>query len=313
MSKTKVQVIDQNEAVAEAEIVSAEQTAMTEESAEQKAAAQQKKVMRIGIVGDNAVAEAMYAAFDARGVERKVAKTLDEVDELIRWKPSVTYICNEIPFMKNDVLDDAEFINIINKLVRQCGTGICIRSTINVETVERLMAALSYDVVRTKVVYNPVMTDSTDVGKILTSDIEFFGGDEKSLTAHLNILKNVSNFAAREIETGTIFEIVYAKLALSGLKAVKQTFFNQLHDAILDVKGANPAIVRRLIQKSPELVDRSVMVPTFIRARTGEDVTYKQARAFGGEYLNKDVRMFVSMTDKLSLLDECINIKNLKD
>ena len=55
------------------------------------------------------------------------------------------------------------------------------------------------------------------------------------------------------------------------------------------------------------------MIPTFIRARTDEDVSYKQARSFGGEYLNKDVRMFVTMTDKLPILDECINMKNVKE
>jgi hypothetical protein len=42
-------------------------------------------------------------------------------------------------------------------------------------------------------------------------------------------------------------------------------------------------------------------------------VSYKQAKSFGGEFLNKDVKMFVGMTDKFPLLDECVNFKNLKD
>ena len=310
-SAEKASIIDNNEVVADATIVG-EVDDNNNAEVDPKTGAK-PKVLRLGIVGDNAVSRAVYAAFDARGVERKVAKSLEEVDDLIKWKPAITYICNDIPLMKNDTLDDAEFINIINKLVRQAQCGICIRSTINIETVERLMAALSYDVVKGKVIYNPVMTDNDDVGKMLTPEIEFFGGEEKALQAHLSILRNVSNFAAQRIETGSIFEIIYTKLAISGFKAVKQTFFNQLHDAILDVKGANPAIVRRMIQKCPELVDTSVMIPTFIRTRTGEEVSYKQSRSFGGEYLNNDVKMFVSMTDKLPILDECINIKNLKD
>ena len=60
------------------------------------------------------------------------------------------------------------------------------------------------------------------------------------------------------------------------------------------------------------LIDRSVMIPTFIRGRTDAGISYKQARSFGGEFEN-DVRMFASTTDKLPLLDECINYKNLKD
>lgn len=294
--------------ITEAEIISNENNSSDEEKVVKKS-----KIIRIGIVGDNAISRASYAAFDALGVERKVATGLSEVDDLIKWRPAITYICNDIPLMKNDTLDDADFINIINKLVRQSGSGICIRSTINIETVERLIAAISYEALKAKVVYNPVMSDEQDVGKILMPDIEYFGGEEKALTAHFGILKNVSNFSAMRVETGTIFEVVFAKLAISGFKAVKQTFFNQLHDAILDIKGANPAIVRRLIQKCPELIDTSVMIPTFIRARTDDEISYKQARSFGGEYLNNDVKMFVSMTDKFPILDECVNIKNLKD
>ncbi len=305
----KATIVAQNDTIVEADIIADTQSDESDsESKQQKA-----KVLRVGIVGDTPAAQAVYAAFDARGAERRIARSLEEIDDLIKWRPMITYVCSEIPMMKNDTLDDADFINIINKILRQTGSGICIRSTINIETVERLMAALSYDAVKNKVIYNPIMDNETDVGKILTPEVEYFGGDEKALNAHFSLLKNVSNFAAMKVETGTIFEIVYTKLAISGFKAVKQTFFNQLHDAILDVKGANPAIVRRLIQKCPELVDRSVMIPTFIRARTDEDVSYKQARSFGGEYLNKDVRMFVTMTDKLPILDECINMKNVKE
>jgi hypothetical protein len=81
----------------------------------------------------------------------------------------------------------------------------------------------------------------------------------------------------------------------------------------MDVKNANPAIVRRMMERCPDIVDRSTMIPTFVRAHVEGDISYKQARSYGGEYLNRDVRMLVGMSDKLPLLDECINFKNLKD
>lgn len=275
--------------------------------------ANRAKVLRVGIVGGNAVARAMNVAFDIKGTDRKIVNGIQELDELIQWRPAVTFVCTDIPLLKNDTLDDAEFINTVSRLVKQCGTGVCIRSTINIETIERLIGVLTYDVFKTKIVYNPVMTESENVGEILTQDLEFFGGTEKTLEAHFGILGNMSNFNTKQVETGSIFEIAFVKLAVSGFKAVKQTFFNQLHEAILDVKGANPAIVRRLIQKAPDLTDRSVMIPTFIRSRADDEVSYKQAKSFGGEFLNKDVKMFVGMTDKFPLLDECVNFKNLKD
>jgi hypothetical protein len=275
--------------------------------------ANRAKVLRVGIVGTNAVARAMNVAFDARGTDRKMVDSIKELDDLIQWRPAVTFVCTDIPLLKNDSLDDAEFINTVSRLVKQCGTGVCIRSTINIETIERLIGVLTYDVFKAKVIYNPVMTESEDAGEILTQEVEYIGGVDKTVEAHLNILKNLTNFAAVQVETGSVFEVAYAKLAVSGFKAVKQTFFNQLHEAILDVKGANPAIVRRLIQKAPDLTDRSVMIPTFIRSRADDEVSYKQAKSFGGEFLNKDVKMFVGMTDKFPLLDECVNFKNLKD
>lgn len=272
------------------------------------------KALRIGVVGNNVVARAMNVAFDVvKGTERKTVDGISELDSLIQWRPSLVYVCTDIPLLKNDTLDDAEFINTVSRLVKQVGCGICIRTTINIETLERLISVLTYDVLKNKVVYNPVMTDEDDIGKILSTEVEYFGGTDKALEAHMNLLKHVSNFSTVQFETGSIFDIVYVKLALSGFKAVKQTFFNQLHDVIVDIKGSNPAIVRRLIQKAPEFVDRSILLPTFIRSRGDDGVTFKQAKAFGGEYTNKDVKMFISMTDKFPILDECVNYKNLKD
>jgi len=271
------------------------------------------KRLRIGIVGSNNIAKATHIAYDTKNVDRYLVDGIEELDSLIDWRPTIVFICNDIPLLKNDTLDDADFLNTVNKLIRGSGAGVCIRTTINTETVERLIQALTWDVVNAKVIYNPVFEDTDNIGKILTPEVEYFGGDEKAIAMHVNLMKHTSHFSAQQMSVGSIFDVVYAKLAVVGFKAVKQTFFNQLHDAVIDCGGANPSIVRRMIEKSPDLVDRSVMVPTFVRSRSSEEVSYKQARSYSGEFENADVKMFVGMTDKLPLLDECINYKNLKD
>ena len=273
---------------------------------------EQQQKIRIGVVGDNAVAQAMQLAFDVKSVETMHVSGLEGLDDLIDWKPGITFLCTPVPLLKNDSVDDADLINMTNKLIRGCGSGVCIKTSINIETIERLIKALSYEVMTKKVTYNPVMGDDTNIGKILSPDVEYFGGDPEVIPEHMKIIQHTSVFSAQQFITGSIFEVAYAKLAVAGFKAVKQTYFNQLHDAILDTGGANPSIVRRMIEVAPELTDRSVMIPTFIRGRTDAGISYKQARSFGGEFEN-DVRMFASTTDKLPLLDECINYKNLKD
>jgi len=269
--------------------------------------------LRVGVIGNNLLASATDVAFNTKSTERKVVASTSDVDELIQWRPGLAVICSEIPLLKNDTLDDADFLNAVNKLVKQIDCGICIRSTLNIETIERLIMSLGPDVFDAKVIYMPEVNDSQSIGDVISADFALVGGGEKALPAFMQLIKHTTHISAQEVMTGTVFEVAYAKLGLAGFKAVKQTFFNQLYDTIMDVKNANPAIVRRLMEKSPLMTDRSTMIPTFIRARVNEEVSYKQARSYAGEYLNSDVRMLIGMTDKLSLLDECVNIKNLKD
>lgn len=282
-----------------------------EHSVQQPPPIQEPQTLKVGIVGDNALARATDIAFDNKGVERLHIKD-DNLDELIAWKPTLTFVCGDIPLMKNDTLNDAQLIDTVNRLVRQCDSGICIRSTLNIETLERLILSLTFDAFNAKIAYMPEFGNPEDIGSVLQSDFQCVGGEDKAVGALLDILKHTSHFSSRQIVTGSVFEVAYTKLAVAGFKAVKQTFFNQLFDTILDVKNANPTIVRRMIEKSPEMTDTTCMIPTYIRCQTDEDLSYKQQRANSGEFENSCVRMLVGMTDKLSILDECVNYKNLR-
>lgn len=268
---------------------------------------------RVGVIGNNSLGRASDVAFNTKTTERKLVNTFDDLDELIEWKPQMAVICEDIPILKNDTLDDSAIVDAVNKLIRQIDCAICIRSTLNIETIERMILSVGPQAFDAKVIYMPCVGDPDDVGQVLSAEYSLIGGGEKAIPAFLKIVRETSQLSATEVQVGTVFEVAYAKLGISGFKAVKQSYFNQLYDTILDVKNANPINVRRMMEKSNELVDRSTMIPTFIRAQVEEDVTYKQARAFAGEYLNRDARMLVGMTDKLPLLDECINFKNLKD
>lgn len=274
---------------------------------------QQGQQLRVGVIGNNVLSQATYVAFDTRNVERFQAESLDDIDRLCEWRPTLSVYCADIPLLKNDTLDDSDFINTMVKLVKTVDSSILVRTTLNIETIERLIVALGYEVFNAKVIYMPEFSSSQNIGDLLVNDFQAIGGDEKALQAFTGILKHTTHFSAKEIVTGSIFEIAYAKLGVAGFKAVKQTFFNQLHETILDVKNANPTIVRRLIEKAPDLNDKSVMVPTFVRSRTDDTVSYKQARSYSGEFENDEVRMLAGMTDRIPLVDECINYRNLKD
>jgi hypothetical protein len=269
--------------------------------------------LRVGIVGNNLLAKATEVAFNTKSTDRKIIDDYTDIDQLIEWKPVLTVICADIDLLKNDTLNDVDFLTAINKLVKQVGSAICIRSTMNIEVVERLMGSLGKDLFDVKIIYMPELSDQSSIGEIISAEVVAVGGSEKSIQDFLHLVEHTSHLSFQNIVTGTVFEVAYAKLGVAGFKAVKQTYFNQLYDTIMDVKNANPAIVRRMMERCPDITDRSTMIPTFVRAHVEGDISYKQARSYGGEYLNRDVRMLVGMSDKLPLVDECVNFKNLKD
>ena len=271
------------------------------------------QTLRVGVIGKNTLADATAVAFNTKAAEFIRCESFADVDALIDAKPTIVFVCEEIPLLKNDTFDDADFLNAINKLFKQTECAICIRSTLNIETTNRLIATLGYDVFQAKLCYFPELSDCTSMADILVSDYHMIGGEEKPRQSLLQLLQHASHFSASAVTTGSIWEVIYAKLGLAGFKAVKQTFFNQLYDTILDVKNANPTIVRRMMEQAPDIADKSVMVPTFVRAKTDDSVSYKEARGYAGEFLNHDVRALAGLSDKLPLIDECINFKNLKD
>ena len=271
------------------------------------------KKLRVGIIGNNKLARVTDAAFNTKTTERKMIEDIEGLEELVKWKPAIAVVCMDIPLRKNDTLDDGNFLNIVNTLVKRADCGICIRSTLNIETIQRLVMTLTQEVFDTKITYMPEMSDCESIGDMFSPKFTMIGGSEKAVSAFTNIIKHTTHFSTQELAIGTVFEVAFAKLGISGFNAVKQTFFNQFYDTILDVKSANPMIVRRMIEKSPDITDNSTLVPTFIRVGADADLTYKQARSYGGEYLNRDVRMLVGMTDKIPLVDECVNYKNLEE
>lgn len=248
------------------------------------------QIFKVAVVGSNDLAMMTYAAFDVANTERFRVDKLEDIEMVNEWGPSLVVFCEDLVVKKNRTLNDSEFIAAIGKVIRQNNCGICIRNVMNMETVERLIMTLTYPVFQAKIIYFPQMTSPLEKGDYIVNDYTLIGGDQKSLEGFMPILQHLTHFSLSNVTIGSVFEVVYAKMAISGFKAVRQKYFDEVYDAILDIKNANPALVRRMIEKSPDLNTKSVMVPTSV---TGLDTM-------------NDVRIFSGGTDKLTLLDACI-------
>jgi len=271
---------------------------------------QSQNKFRIGILGQNYLAQSVRVSLDTKSIDYKHLDAHD-IDALVDWQPALVFVCTDIPLLPNNSVDDAVFIDNILKLSKKTDSGICIKTTINHDTFNTLTAAVGNPFIQTKVVYSPEVSENMD--DILNGEFVLLGGAAASVKSLKEIMMNVTSYSMKEIITDTIPNIIFTKLGLSGFKAVKQTYFNQLHQTILDIGGSNPTAVRRLMLRHPLLTDITLTIPTYIRASVDSEVSYKQAISYGGEYANSDVKLLVGMTDKLTVLDECVNIRNLKD
>ena len=266
--------------------------------------AQERVKLKIGIVGDNYLAQATRASFDPKLADVHMGG----IDDVL--KCNVIFVCIDLEFLKNDTVNDVELIDLMNKIQKGSDAGVCIKTTIGPETLDRIAMATDVQWFIKKVIYSPEIGETAE--EVLTNNYIMIGGDEETRKSHANIILNMSATGQGIFVEGTPHEICYAKLAMVGFKAAKQTFFNQMHQTIPDCEGANPTTVRRIVEQSPVMSDLSFCIPTFTRALLDPECTTKQARAYSGEFANRDIRLLVGMTDRLTILDECYNVRNLK-
>jgi len=267
--------------------------------------------LRVAVIGNNYLSRAVNASLDVKSTDCQAIEGVEGIDDVLAWRPNIVFITTDIPLMKNDTLDDADFINICNKVAKGSQAGVCIKTTINIETIDRLISTVGQDWFVNKVVYAPELEETAEA--VLNNDLSFMGGHPDALEALTGIIKHTTHITSKNVLTGTPHEVAFAVLGIAGFKAVKQTYWSQYHQSVIDIEGANPMIVRRMMEQSPVMTDTSLMTPTYVRAMTEDGMLLKKARSYGGEYANTAVKMMVGMTDRLTVLDECINLRNLKD
>lgn len=262
--------------------------------------------LKIAFFGNNPGVEAARLAFES---DQILTSDFDELEEMIKWQPQVIYVAWENEFMKNGQPDDMPMMEFFQKISYECPAGICFKSPLTSETYRRLGEYCGLGWVDKKFVYMPDVADTVD--EILRQDRIIVGGSENSTRALLDIIRTNSALSMREVLVEGVETVIAYKMAVSGFQAVKQTFFNQLFDFALEEMNVSPYALRRIVMDTPQVKDPLNTLPTRLRAST-EDLTTKQLRSLGGEYRNEDIRLFLSATDKMPILEDSVNLKNLK-
>lgn len=269
---------------------------------------------KLGILGDRDKTVNIRTLFTDPNVE---CRSFEDVDSLVAWGPNVSFVCQEITLLQNDTLDDSPVIDAVVKILNTTKSGICLKSDISPETVTRLFTSVSDEETLTKrFVYHPELENNATIEETLNPKLICLGGSKEATDALMSVYISMSNLivSREKVVNSSVMDVAFFKLAYNGYKAVAQTFFNQLYDVVNEYAGSNYNLIRSMFIESQLTKDFDLFtVPTFTRCKESENLSYKRARAYKGEYLNRDVRLFSALSDKLPLMDECINYRNLKD
>lgn len=265
----------------------------------------QDSTLRIGLVGSGTLAESVRLSLAYPAPPAKVEfYQFDDIDDAVaNDQVHLFFVTTEVEIMKDDIVDDAVLVDQVNKLSKT-KASVCVKSTINLETLNRLLQVIPAD----RLVYSPELVTDMDMKDIIRSDTNIIGGTPTSTGSYNRLMQGQQIFDRKNVVL-SFKEAVVLKLAVSAKKAVVQTFHNQLHAYAQDA-DINYNIISKTLANVVDHAEDSI--PTHLRA-IAEGASVKRAKSFSGEYANRDIRVFASETDKLPLLDECINYKNLKD
>ena len=261
------------------------------------------KILKIGVLGTNSIAKSIPIMFSSNPKNIKVT-SYDNVDTAAEGAQRIYYICLDAVFDKED-FDDSNIIDACLKLTKNSKATIVLKTTVPYNTIERILIGVN----ELRFIYSPEEASDDDLREIMRSTYNFVGGATPATEAYTKLLSGASLFERTTVVSSAL-ETSLVKTGIVGLKAITQTFYNQLHDCVIEL-GGNYTFVKKIVTDIKTKSD--LTIPTFMRAQNQDGISYKKSRSFSGEFLNTDAKILSSMTDKMPLLDECINYKNLKD
>ena len=273
--------------------------------------------LKVGIIGGGVLGSFYSKVFTKDVITEVFDKESGKmVDDAIAAECDLYFVCVDIPFAKNGLQDDAEIIDIAKKLDQDPGKpGVCIKSTLAPETVMRIFGQLSEESQKGRFIYSPELGDSKDFNGMINQRTHIVGGSPEVASAHISLINDFTFLDSREMITCTVMDAAFINLGISDYVATLQSFWNQFYDCVSDYnQSVNYQQLRKVLNTYVEDHPTNAYgMPAYLRSMANEEVSFKKARTFGGEYLNNDVAALVSMTEKMPIVDYIIEQRNIGD
>ena len=244
--------------------------------------------LKMGIVGHGFVGKAVEYAFYHPMIEHfLVDPNYDTtIDDLIKWKPAVVFVCAPTPQNADTGFVDASIVeDAILKLMIHTNAFVVCKSTITPDIVDRLynsMGHRNFD----RFVYNPeFLTEKSACEDFVNAEHHVFGGTNSACDELEQIYDIFSNCKSDKYYRMSGCEASFVKYATNAYLATKLTFFNQLRD-VVDSFDCSFNMITRAMGADDRIGYKHTRVP-------GPD----KKRGFGGACLPKDTMAFLKFSE----------------
>jgi nucleotide sugar dehydrogenase len=256
--------------------------------------------MRIGIVGHGFVGGAVDYAFTHPEIEKFYVdpKYDTTIDDLLDWKPHVSFICAPTPMAESGFIDASIVEDAALKLIEHTEGGVVIKSTITPDVTDRIFSSIYEDDIKRLTVNPEFLNESNAKEQFVSAKYHVIGGHPDACKGLAELYSVYSLCTAEEYVFCAPVEASFIKYGVNSFLATKVTFFNQLFDSI-EKFGCNFPTVVNAIGKDPRIGVGHTRVPG-----------YDGKRGFGGACFPKDTKAFTLFDNDLTLIDKCVSINN---
>ena len=252
--------------------------------------------MKVAVIGHGFVGKAVDYGFSNPGVEKRIldpnyGTTAEDVRNLAKWKPDLTFICVPTPMQDDGDINTSILDEVMADLSGVSGL-IVIKSTITPSTIDKYS--------QSNVVYNPeFLTERSACEQFVNPEFHIFGGEEEQcelLEKYYEVYSLCTPCPSFKVNKA---EASFVKYAINSFLATKVTFFNQLYDAC----NAHGNVNFNQVIKAVGADDRVSISHTKVPGFDGK-------QGYGGACFPKDTLAFSKFSDKLTLLAKAIEINN---
>ena len=256
--------------------------------------------LRIGIVGHGFVGGAVDYAFTHGDVVKFYVdpKYDTTVDDLLEWKPHVTFICAPTPMSEDGFVDASIVEDAVLKLLEHTEGGVVVKSTITPDIVDRLYSSVFEDDLKRLTINPEFLTESSSKEQFVMAEYHIIGGHPDACQGLAQLYQIYSLCTANEFVFCSGPEAAFIKYGVNSFLATKVTFFNQLFDSIAKFGCNFPTVISGITRDNRVGVGHT-RVPG-----------YDGKRGFGGACFPKDCKAFTLFDTDLTLIDKCVSINN---